>query len=54
MTRKRRKQTRASVRVKPSTYQPSRKALREDATLQADACEVLRAVLRPLKLKLER
>ena len=41
------------VKVKPSTYQPSRKELREDVTLQVDPREVLRAVLRPVKIQFE-
>ena len=35
------------VTIKPSTYQPSRKELREDITIDASPEEVLRSVLRP-------
>ncbi len=42
------------VKVKSSTYQPSRVELREDVTLQADPREVLRSVLRPVRIEIER
>ena len=38
------------VRVKPSTYQPTRAELREDVSIDVTPEELARAVLRPVKV----
>ena len=42
------KPTRRTIRVKPSTYQPSRAELRDDVRLDTTPDELARAVLRPV------
>ena len=38
------------VRVKPSTYQPTRAELREEVRIDASPDELVRAVLRPVRV----
>ncbi len=38
------------VRIKPSSYQPSREELREDVSIDATPEEVARAVLRQVRV----
>ena len=40
----------ATVRLKPSTYQPSQAELEEDIRIEATPEDVARAVLRPVRI----
>ena len=48
------KPSKGPAKVRPSTYQPSRRELQEDITINAFPEEVLRSVLRPRPVQFDK
>ncbi len=48
------KQPKRTVRLKDSQYRPTAKEMREDITIDATPRQILRALMQPVKVEVER